>query len=776
MKKSENTKTLELVECQDPELRDFKKLNDELGQIPKNGELCLEFLTPLFFKPKSKKIRTALDTSTLIKGFERRFSRLFGTNFSYKDNEDFFVIPAYWNYTEIRHDSRSQSNAIQFINGCVGKLYLKGNFEKFSHFIILGSEIHAGNKLSNSQGYFKLHAQSIPFFSPKFPERSGLQTSIRDVIERYDQALEYLSQKEMFPFDEKKYAAKLLQELKNKNYIPSPNKTFLIKSGEKTVRSVEQLSFKDLIVAQYILRFISPIFDKLFEKESIGYRKGYSRENARRIIQKAIEDGYSYVIESDIEDFFPSVDHKLLFSLLDKYLPDRDEFIKSLIIKLITNDYILDGTLRPRLKGLPLGNPLSPLLANLYLDSFDEFIKRQDVRLVRYADDFIIICKNRNDAETLIDNTNSYLSNLGLRLNKEKTSIHPIKEGFEFLGMTFNKKEGFIKAPAKLNPFKKALYVTEPYVYISVFGDAVRIKKEGKVIQTIPLRRIEEIMVLEKTTFSTALLRKCIDYDIPLSVALNTGYYITTVKPDSKKYFAISAEHTARYNSLSGTERLSIAKCIAAAKIENYITLFKKNYKKGSHLLIQELSEYKSKAETASGINELRGFEGWTARKIYKHINILINDHSFHIKKRQRRKPDMINSLMNFSSYLLFSRINATVRALGLNPYLGFLHVPRNNYESLVSDMVELFRARIDRFLIRIVNLKIIQKKDFIKTKNGFYLSHNSAKRFLSHFENEMIKKNNQNALSLKDNIYIQSIQFRDWVTQHKSLEFYRWE
>jgi CRISPR-associated protein Cas1 len=777
LSKNENTKTLSLVETRDPELRNYDILKDELKPFPEQGEVCLEFLTPLFFKTKPNKVRTHLDTSGFIKGFERRFSRLFGINFTYKkQNDDFFIIPAYWNYTEIKHSSRSQPRATQYVNGCVGDLYLKGTLKNFIPYLAVGSEIHAGTKLSNSQGYFKLHQQSKPYFSVKFPGETEMQTAVRDVIERYDQALESLSQKEMFPFDEKKFAAKFCKEISRQEYTPSPNTSFKIKSGQ-SARLVEQLNFKDLIVSQYLLRLISPVFDKLFEKESIGFRKGYSRNNARQMIHSAIREGFSYVIESDIEDFFPSIDHKILFSLLDKYLPEQDKAVKSLIIDLITSGYILDGSFRQRLEGLPQGNPLSPILANLYLDSFDEYIKKNpNVRLVRYADDFIILCKDRKEAESLIESTDSYLSNLGLCLNRDKTSIHPIEEGFEFLGMTFSDKKGYIESTSTLNPFRKALYITEPYVYISVFGDAVRIKKEGKIIQTIPLRRIEEIIVLGKSTFSTSLLRKCIDYDIPLSITLDTGYHVTTIKPDSKKYFSISAEHTSRYNSLSGTEKLAIAKCIASVKIENYITLFRKNYKKGSHLFIKQLSEYKDRAETASSINELRGFEGITARKIYKKLNDLISDPAFHITKRQRSRPDMINSLMNFSSYLLFSRINATVRSLGLNPYLGFLHVPRNDYESLVSDIVELFRAQVDRFLIRIINLKTIQKKDFVKTRSGYYLRHHSAKKFLSHFENEMIRKNNTRSLSLKDNIYLQAVQFRDWVTQHKSLEFYRWD
>lgn len=173
----------------------------------------------------------------------------------------------------------------------------------------------------------------------------------------------------------------------------------------------------------------------------------------------------------------------------------------------------------------------------------------------------------------------------------------------------------------------------------------------------------------------------------------------------------------------------------------------------------------------AGNLNEVRGYEGSTAKKIYQRLNDYIEDASSHITKRDRKNPDRINSLLNFGYYLLFSRINATVRAAGLNPYLGFLHNPEDNYESFVCDIEELFRPRIDR----LINLKAITKEDFTETERGFYLKKETVKSFLNQYEAEMERKNTKNTLSLKESIYVQTAIFKNYVLENKSLTFYTW-
>lgn len=770
-------KTFEILSLEEPEERTYSRLTCQLATLPDQGELCLEFLMPLPVKREPGRSRVYISKEKLIRLYEKRFFTLFGKNFTYQPGEDdFSLLPYYWNYTEIKHPSKSQPGHIQFINGMAGKLYIKGKWKNFLPFLILGSEVHIGTRLANSQGYYKILADSPPHFERTFPQPKTLVPVIRDVIDRYDQALETLSKAEMYPFDEQAFARELCREIEDNSYLPSPNKAFVIRQKNKKDRLVEQLSFRDLIVARYLLKTIYKNFDNIFEEESIGYRKGISRDKALRLVETALQEGYGYVVESDIEDFFPSIDPDHLKKLLEFYLPCRDTRLKELLVKLIDNGYILDGRHYERLKGLPLGNPLSPLLANLYLDAFDEHVKSLDVRLVRYADDFIVLCKDKNQAATLLEEAQDFLGEIGLKIKTEKTALHPVADGFRFLGITFNGRQVSYAGKEKAKLFKKPLYITTPYVFLSLNGDAAVIKKDQRIIESIPLRRINEVMVMEKTVFSTAFIRYCVENGIPFTITLNSGYYITTIKPDNKKYFQISYSHGSKFYSLGETELLCIAKEFAAGKLSNYIAMFKQKYRDVGNEFLDEMYEVIARIHQSGDIFQVRGLEGIAARKTFDRFNHHIKNPAFHLEKRLRKNPDRINSLLNFGYYLLFSRINATVRAAGLNPYLGFLHSAANNYESLVCDIQELFRANIDHIIIRIVNLGIIREDDFSKSRGGFYLDKQGVSKYLNYFEKEINQKKQKAVLSLKDHIYLQVMTIKNWLLENKSLTFYKWD
>lgn len=769
-------RNFEIVAIGEVEERSLVSVASEIGPLPEEGELCLEFLTPLPFRPEKGKPRTHLSTKAFVGALTGRISRLFGGDIGYNGKEgDFTVLSCYWNYTEIRHPSLSQPGQTQYVNGCAGKLYLKGRFAGLLPLILLASELHAGGKLPYSHGYFRVNTVQSGYFQPFFPSRKGLLSAIRDVIARHDHALESLSSTEQYPFDEERFADDLVRRIVEGSYLPTPNIAFSIRKSSGAERLVEQLPFRDLIMQQYLLNLLGKPFDRLFEEGSIGYRRGVSRLAAIEQVHKAVADGYQYVIESDIEDFFPTVDLRLLDNLLDLYIPEADVLFRELLKKVLRAGFVLKGEYRERSRGLAQGAPLSPLLANLYLDSFDEKASDWDVRTIRYADDFIILARTLENAERVLCETEECLAGLGLRISKDKTSIRHIREGVHFLGITLEKTEAVVDSDQAPRLFRKPLYVTEPYLFLAINGDALEIRRRKEIIETIPIRRISEVMVMETAVFSTAVIRKCADENIPLTIALNTGYFIATVKPDSKRYYSISYEHARRRHSLSDTEQLCIAKEFAAGKITNYIALFRQRYEKELNVFTSELERVIGAIRQAGSVEQVRGYEGAAAKKIYQRMNGLIDHEAFRLKKRERRNPDRINSLLNFGYYLLFSRINATVRAVGLNPYLGFLHAPEDDYESLVCDIEELFRSRIDRFVIRLINLKIITETDFIETDKGHHLTHEALKKYLNHFEGEMEKGGGRNELSLKEHIHTQVNVVRRFFTDDGDLTFYEW-
>jgi len=779
----ETGKNFEISSISAPQQRNLSRLYSEIGDIPSSGEICLEFMTPLHFKTENDKPRTYISKEAFIDCITKRIKRLFNSEVNHHLNSPFHILPYYWNYTEIKHPSRSQAGHIQYINGCVGKLYIKGNLSEIMPFIVLCSEIHAGSKLSNSYGYYILHKNSPPYLDKRILNKGAILSVIHDVMERYD--LSEMIDKECKPtettnldaiFNEESFAEELIRELITDTYKPEPNIAFQIKKKNGGSRTIEQLNFKDLVVASLILKFISEPFDRILESSSIGFRKGISRLKAIEIFNEAVNEGYHYVIESDIEDFFPSVNLEILQLLIDHYIPSRDLITKSTIKKILLNGYKENGIYHPRTKGLAQGNPLSPIFANLYLDTFDEQIASMNLKLIRYADDFIILAKSKQEAEEALLKTESFLAEVGLKLKKEKTSIKSVFDGFEFLGIRFEQGDISSISGEDIKTFKKPLYITEPYVFIALNGETINIKKDGKTIESLPIRRLSEIIAMGNVAFSSALIKKCTEWNIPLTFTLGSGYYITTIKPETKNHFDIAYQHANKYYHLSEAMRLEIAKEIVRAKIENYSTLFRIKKIGSEEPIFKILEKAIDSVNLSTSIVELRGIEGITSKRVYETLNRLIDNPAFHIHRRRRENPDRINTLLNLAHYIIFSRINATLRAVGLNPYLGFLHEPDSRYESLAADLQEPFRPQTEGIIIKLLNMKIIKEEDFTESDKGLYLKKEALKTFLNHFETELDKKTIKNIPSLKDQIYLQIIIVKQYMVNNQHLTFYRWK
>lgn len=241
---------------------------------------------------------------------------------------------------------------------------------------------------------------------------------------------------------------KLNTELRKNSYTPQPVIFFERKKENGKIRLLSIFSVRDRIVQSSAFEILNPYFEKEFEKESFGFRKGISREDAARKIYSYYNEGYRWILDADIKQFFDSVDHDILFEKLNAIIQDKG--LMSLLKKWIKAECIFEKShvssqgvleqtpVRKKVaKGLLQGSVVSPLFANLYLDKFDEEIKTQGFKLVRYADDFIILAKEKPAAEQALKLTGELLKEIKLELNVEKTSITTFEKGFKFLGYVF---------------------------------------------------------------------------------------------------------------------------------------------------------------------------------------------------------------------------------------------------------------------------------------------------------------------------------------------------
>lgn len=205
----------------------------------------------------------------------------------------------------------------------------------------------------------------------------------------------------------------------------------LLKPG-KAPRPLAVPPFSDRILQRVIQQAIQPSIDSLMYEKSHGYRPNRSRLNALMDIRQAKREGYHWVFESDIDGFFDTVDREHIKKRL-LGLFGEPEFVNT-IINWLAAPVTYQGHAVNRDNGIPQGSPLSPLVANLILDDFDNDLKAQGLRLIRFADDFIVMCKSKEQAEYALKVATESLQEHDLQLNQRKTAIKSLDQGFHFLG------------------------------------------------------------------------------------------------------------------------------------------------------------------------------------------------------------------------------------------------------------------------------------------------------------------------------------------------------
>ena len=227
---------------------------------------------------------------------------------------------------------------------------------------------------------------------------------------------------------------KILQnEIKTKTYFPLPLLKILVDKGNGESRALYIPTVRDRIVQTAALKIVEPVLEKEFEECSFAYRKGRSVKQAVYKIREYYDKGYHWVVDADIDAFFDSVDHDILIEKVKRLIKDKD------IIRLINmwlKAEVWDGKSVERLeKGISQGSAVSPILANLFLDKFDEELIRNGHKLVRFSDDFVILCRSPADAKQSLQLSKEALDKLLLELDEEQ--IISFEDGFKFLGVIF---------------------------------------------------------------------------------------------------------------------------------------------------------------------------------------------------------------------------------------------------------------------------------------------------------------------------------------------------
>ncbi len=227
----------------------------------------------------------------------------------------------------------------------------------------------------------------------------------------------------------------LSQSLADGSYQASALQGVILRQPGRHPRPLCVPPLEDRIAQRAVVEVMSDDIDQLSTIDSYGYRKGKSRMQARDKILALNRQGYEWFFEADIQSFFDLVSHDEIENRLNSFFPDEPLSIQ--IMQWLRAPVRFEGETIQRQAGLPQGSPVSPMLANLLLEDFDADLEAAGMKLLRFADDFVILCKNRKQAEAAAKRARHSLQELGLDFNEAKTRMGKFSQGFKFLGYTF---------------------------------------------------------------------------------------------------------------------------------------------------------------------------------------------------------------------------------------------------------------------------------------------------------------------------------------------------
>src|SRR6266436_4558228 len=269
---------------------------------------------------------------------------------------------------------------------------------------------------------------------------------------------------------------RLQSELQGDSYQPQPVRQVQIpkagKPGEYRMLGIPTIY--DRVCQQALLNRLEPIFEPVFDEANFGYRRGRSTKDAMRKVWKEIQGGREWIVDADLKDFFGSVEHEKLLTLVAQRIADGR--VQRLIEAMLKAGSYGKGRLFPTERGTPQGGVVSPLLSNILLTPFDREMGHKGYQLTRYADDWVATCESAAEARAAVAAALRILNELGVQLHPQKTRIVHVRRGFEFLGYKIKRGKQLRLPPGKIRSGAQpgALYAIPREKSVRRFMDQVR--------------------------------------------------------------------------------------------------------------------------------------------------------------------------------------------------------------------------------------------------------------------------------------------------------------
>ncbi len=600
---------------------------------------------------------------------------------------------------------------------------------------------------------------------------------------------------EVFYKDAYGWIRRLRRSLLSGEYRPGPLRAVDIpKKNGAGLRRLEIPCVADRVIQSSVAQVLSPRFEEEFESDSFAYRPGRGVEQAVARVSAAQRAGYEWILDADINNFFGSVDHDELMARFGQSVSDGP--LTSLVSLWLTHA-------APRGVGLPQGSPLSPLLANLFLDRLDENFYGTNVRFVRFADDFVIMTKTRKVAEAVLARTDNFLAQQGLALNIDKTRILDFDRGLRFLGHLFvrslvtktsadardiadtqkwmrqiartddtKEKDKKLEQHAQerqrragYSPGFRVLYIyengrrlnyrnkaftVEEFVGAQVEGVEVDDVGRWKELIAIHNTRVERIEIGPKATLTLAARDLALATDTRIAYVNGHGETLGwtggTLAPRAKRHMAQAA------CVLDESKRIDLASVLVEGRIRTQRAVLRRllRERERSKPVLDALLVFnrtlgrgeRTVLRHANSVSQIMGYEGAAGAVWWPALSALMpKDMQFTKRTRRKHTRDGANTMFNFLSWLLLRDISVVVGRSGLHPGFGVLHTSDDNRDACCFDLMEEFRAHLIGGLgVYCANKRIVTRADFTPVASGVRMNSKAGSALIRAYEKRVAR------------------------------------
>ena len=551
--------------------------------------------------------------------------------------------------------------------------------------------------------------------------------------------------------------AELERELTEGRYAPGPIRRVTIPKDSGGTRPLDIPCVRDRVAQTALNTALAPLLDAEFEDASFAYRAGRSVQQAVRRVSYLRRLGLTYVVDADIRRYFEMVSHDMLMERLGESMSDGPA---TELVGLWLEHWAPNG------RGLAQGSPISPLLANLYLDRLDEKLSSGGARIVRFADDFVVLCRSERGAEQALALTERLLARHGLELNREKTRVTDFDAGFRFLGHAFvrsfaladphgdmddtvaalraiarrdageaeraareEEKQDRRKA-AGLDPGQRVLYMIGAgrrlslrnagfLVEESVLGETPDGRPRGqdwRDLLVVHPGDVDRIEIGPDTLFEDEALRHALGTETEIAFVNGHGETLGWL---TRGHDGRARRHLAQAAAALDKERkLGFAKAFVDGRMRNQRALLRRlNHARKREATIKALAQINHlirRIVHCPDIDTLRGLEG-RATALYWPCFGATLEHGFGLRTRDReRSASPVNIMLNMTASLLARDVAVALARAGLHTGFGFLHEAGDHREAAVYDLMEEFRAPLAEAAVSTaINQRVVDLAQF---------------------------------------------------------------